>query len=160
MTTQTLFDDTLAILKDRLGTSFFLEGGCAVAAALLAEVAQANNDFGHLILMEQESEDGRDTWISHVTYHHIRTNQVFDINGPGADDRWIDHMTQEAEAEGEEPPCFSEDYYLDIDPDTCIRDVLWQITREHGFIQDVEWLENHYDDLRRAVLAGASQQAA
>lgn len=151
----------LSDLQRQYGRKFFLEGGCGVAAAIMAEVALSQGAHCNLNLIMREDEVG-DEILSHIAlslFVDRASNDPIeiDIDGDDAYDRWVESWEAlELEDEGEIISSFDERWVDLTGDDVNIKEELKRVTEDYGLNVGVEWIDEHYDRLKARALKVAA----
>lgn len=141
--------------KDLHGEQFFVEGGCAVLAALLAQAAQSKGESGDFVLLIRENEDG-ETWLSHICYHHHPSNRVIDITAfDRADELWMDNIALSCAEMREPEPEFRLEA-VEASPKSDILSTLRQLIQAWRLNVNADWLDRHYETLAQATASPVS----
>ena len=144
------FTKAIEIAKKEYGTEFYIDGGCAVMAALLADVAKNKNEFGEFLILIRVT-DG-DSYVSHVCFHHNETKDTYDISGgDDAEERWTTKIINECREMREEDPAF-ETESISFDKTSDIYEVLKVISSDYFLSIGSKWVEENYKSLRDKVL--------
>lgn len=150
--------EVVARCREAHGRDFFIEGGCAVLAALLAQAAQLKGETGELVLVIRRNDD--ETWLSHACYLHHPSNRVIDIdNLERADEYWMDTITQCC-LENREPEPEMDCQCIPVGLDTDIAALLYQITEDWRLTVKAAWLDENYQELASRLGLQASASTA
>lgn len=156
----TEFQAAIAVARKQHGSKFYTEGGCAILAALLAEIRSLQGFSGEFLMIIVRDEEDEGTDLSHVCFLDHKTNESYDIFGAGAEERWINMKLEEAEEQWLDEPCFADGEDIPIQPDTDIMATLIKLSDDYHTNINSDWVREHYAELRSEVLAAVNLKTA